>query len=114
MHDMKLHPMPFAMIKSGKKTIELRLYDEKRQQLKAGDTIIFTNTETGETLTATIQKLHLFDSFAELYRTLPLLQCGYTPEDVDTAHPSDMEQYYSPEEQEKYGVVGIELFRVSD
>ena len=114
MHDMKLHPMPFAMIKSGKKTIELRLYDEKRQQIKAGDRITFTNTSTGEKIGATVKKLHLFDSFAELYRALPLLQCGYTPEDVDTAHPSDMEQYYSPEEQEKYGVVGIELFRVSD
>lgn len=54
-------------------------------------------------------KLHRFDSFAELYRSLPLLQCGYTLEDVDKAHPSDMEQYYSIEEQKQCGVVGIEL-----
>jgi ASC-1-like (ASCH) protein len=97
------------MIKSGQKTIELRLFDEKRQQIKAGDEIVFTNTASGETLSKTVVKLHRFDSFEELYRALPLLQCGYTPEDVDTAHPSDMEQYYSVEEQEKYGVVGIEL-----
>ena len=108
-HDMKLNPAPFEMIKSGQKTIELRLFDEKRQQIKAGDEIVFTNTEDGETLRKTVVKLHRFASFEELYHTLPLLQCGYTSEDVDTAHPSDMEQYYSVGEQNRYGVVGIEL-----
>ena len=47
----------------------------------------------------------------ELYKSLPLLQCGYTRENIDKATPSDMEQYYSIEEQNKYGVVGIELCR---
>jgi len=108
-HQMKLHTSPFEKIKSGEKTIELRLYDEKRQRIKEGDSITFTNTVTGETLTATVRKLHRFDSFEELYKALPLLQCGYTAEDIDTAHPADMEQYYSLEEQKKYGVVGIEL-----
>ena len=108
-HQMKLHPAPFEMIKSGKKTIELRLLDEKRQQIKVGDSIIFTNTATGETLTAAVLKLHCFDSFEVLYNSLPLLQCGYTEGDIASAHYSDMEQYYSPEQQQKYGVVGIEI-----
>ncbi len=108
-HNMKLHASPFALIKSGKKTIELRLFDEKRQQIKIGDTIVFTNTATGETLTASVKNLHRFASFETLYQVLPLLQCGYTEEDVATAHPDDMLAYYSAEEQEKYGVVGIEL-----
>ncbi|MBR5797979.1 MAG: ASCH domain-containing protein [Clostridia bacterium] len=106
---MNLTPAPFAMIKSGQKTIELRLFDEKRQHIRVGDEIVFTNTESGETLAKTVAKLHRFDSFEELYRALPLLKCGYTAEDVHAAHPSDMEQYYSVEEQQKYGVVGIEL-----
>ena len=109
-HHMKLHAVPFEMIKRGEKTIELRLYDEKRRQIKAGDSIVFTNTATGETLAATVAKLHCFESFEELYRSLPLLKCGYTPEDVDTADYSDMEAYYSAEQQKKYGVVGVELF----
>ena len=111
MHIMKLHSSPFEMIKSGEKTIELRLYDEKRQQVKVGDNIIFTNTYTGETLNTTVVKLHRFDSFKELYKSLPLLKCGYTIENVDNAKSSDMEKYYSVEEQNKYGVVGIELCR---
>ncbi len=109
MHNMKLHAAPFEKIKSGQKTIELRLFDEKRQKIKIGDIIVFTNNATGETLRATVIKLHRFDSFAGLYRTLPLLQCGYTQEDIDTATPEDMNLYYSPEEQKKYGVVGIEI-----
>ena len=109
-HEMKLHPSPFEKIRRGAKTIELRLFDEKRQQIKEGDLITFTNTSNGEKITATVRKLHRFDTFDELYQALPLLQCGYTEEDVDKAHPSDMEAYYAAEEQEKYGVVGIELF----
>jgi len=106
---MKLKPSPFEKIKSGEKTIELRLFDEKRKKIKEGDVIVFTNTLNGEKLSATVTKLHNFDSFADLYQALPLLKCGYTAEDVDTAHPSDMEQYYSSEEQKNYGVVGIEI-----
>ena len=109
-HTMKLHAAPFEKIKSGEKTIELRLYDEKRQKIKVGDTIVFTNNATGETLTKQVLQLHVFDSFRELYEALPLLKCGYTPEDIASATPADMDRYYSLDEQEKYGVVGIELF----
>ena len=110
LHEMKLHSSPFEMINNGEKTIELRLFDEKRQKINEGDVIIFTNTSNGEKIKASVKKLHRFDSFEELYQALPLLQCGYTAENVGVARPSDMEQYYSAEKQQKYGVVGIELF----
>jgi len=113
-HQMKLNPSPFEKIKSGNKTIELRLFDEKRQKIKEGDIITFTDTLGGERISRIVKKLHIFDSFEQLYRTLPLLQCGYTADDVDKACPSDMEQYYSTEEQQKYGVVGIELSPIAD
>ena len=116
-HEMKLRPEPFAKIKSGAKTIELRLYDEKRQKIQVGDVIIFTSTDSGQQIRSIVKKLHRFDSFEALYKNLPLLKCGYTPEDINAAHPSDMENYYSVEEQQKYGVVGIELFppkRITD
>lgn len=109
LHNMKLSPAPFEMIKSGQKTIELRLYDEKRQLINVGDEIVFTNTATEETIHTQVLNLHRFDSFAELYKSLPLLKCGYTSEDVVCATPADMEQYYSVDEQNKYGVLGIEI-----
>ena len=40
---------------------------------------------------------------------LPLMACGYTPEEARTASPRDMDRYYSPEVQRQWGVVGIEL-----
>ena len=38
---MKLQPKPFAAIKNGTKTIEMRLWDEKRKHITVGDTIEF-------------------------------------------------------------------------
>ena len=109
-HKMKLKPKPFEMIKSGRKTIELRLLDEKRRLVKVGDIIEFVNTDDGEILTKRVKALHCFDSFEALYSSLPLLKCGYTEPDVKTAKYTDMEEYYSKEEQKLFGVVGIELW----
>ena len=108
-YNMKLAPSPFEMIKNGQKTIELRLLDEKRQQVKSGDIIVFTNAATGKTINTVVADLHRFDRFEELYKSLPLFKCGYTSENISNAKPSDMEQYYSAEEQKKYGVIGIEI-----
>ena len=109
-HVMKLNPAPFDMISSGIKTIELRLFDEKRREIESDDTITFVNTEDSEKkLLARVKALHRFESFAELYENLPLLECGYTEADVDTASPDDMDAYYSKDRQQLYGVVGIEI-----
>lgn len=109
-HEMKLHQRPFDMMASGKKTIELRLHDEKRQRIQIGDTIVFAKTtDTTQRLEAVVTALYPFRSFEELYRNLPLEQCGYLPEEVPLASYEDMEAYYSPEEQERYGVLGIRI-----
>lgn len=107
---MNLHDEPFEMINSGKKIYELRLYDEKRRNIKVGDEIVFTRSRGGdETILCLVVGLHLFPSFTELYASLPLLKCGYTEEDIATADPSDMDIYYSKEKQASYGVVAIEI-----
>ena len=109
-HFMKLQPQPFQMIRSGQKTIELRLYDEKRQKIKVNDEIEFSCLQGNERpFVVRVTALHIFTSFAELYATLPLLKCGYTKETISQARPEDMNQYYSIEDQNRYGVVGIEV-----
>ncbi len=109
-HIMNLNPSPMEKIRDGKKTMELRLYDEKRKLISIGDTIKFINTEnTNDTLYVTVIDLYIFKSFTELYNNLPLLKCGYTEENINTASPSDMEMYYSKEKQNQYGVIGIEI-----
>lgn len=107
---MKLNDKPFKMIKNGRKNIELRLYDEKRKKLKAGDKIIFESLENGETITVTILALHIYESFAELYKHFDKTAMGY--EDDEIASPEDMNEYYTPENQRKYGVVGIEISKL--
>lgn len=109
-HTMHLQPQPFSMIRSGEKTMELRLYDDKRQQIKVNDEIEFCCPESGQqSFTVRVKALHRFRNFAELYATLPLLRCGYTRETLASASPDDMNAYYSPQQQAKYGVVGIEV-----
>ena len=108
-HSMQLQPSPFEMIRNGTKTIELRLFDEKRKKIRIGDTIIFTNTASKEALKVKVLELLVFDSFKVLYSRLPLLDCGYTKDDIDTASPDDMNAYYPEELQKKYGVVGIKV-----
>ena len=113
-HEMHLYKEPFEMIKNGSKTIELRLYDDKRKLIHVNDTIVFTSTENpNEKITAKVTALHVFDSFEMLYKNLPLLKCGYTPENIDNASPDDMNTFYSKSQQKKYGVLGIEILVIS-
>ena len=109
-HDMKLRREPFEKIKSGAKTVELRLYDEKRRAISVGDEIRFACVDGDEPpLRRRVTALHVFSSFAELYAALPLEKCGYSAEELESASPDDMNAYYSREEQSRFGVVGIEL-----
>lgn len=108
-HTMKLQDAPFRQIASGQKTIELRLDDEKRRLIAVGDEIEFSHTVRGDLLRCRVKALHRFPTFAALYASLPLLQCGYTVDTVKDASPADMEHYYAVEEQKRYGVLGIEL-----
>lgn len=106
-HKMHLKKVPFDKIKQGKKTIELRLYDEKRKKISSGDIIEFDCD--GEKLSVQVKELHLFSNFQNLYKVLPLEKCGYSPDELQNASYADMEEYYPDTEQKNYGVVGIEF-----
>lgn len=106
-YNMKLNNEPFNLIKNGTKTVELRLNDEKRKLLNIGDKIEFTNITNGEKLSVDIISLHKYPSFEELYKHFDKVDMGYNKDDI--AEPKDMEAYYSKEEQDKYGILGIEI-----
>ncbi len=112
-HYMNLVSSAFSKIADGSKTIELRLNDEKRQRINVEDIAVFNCYSTKDIITAQISGLHKFSDFKELYNAFPLEKCGYTVAELDTAHYTDMEQYYTKEQIEKYGALGIELFNVS-
>ena len=110
-HNMRLHNEPFELIKNGTKTIELRLNDEKRSIIKENDIILFENRKNAEIIKTKVIKLHKYDSFEELYKHFDKVSLGYNyNEEVSY---KDMEKYYSKEEQDKYGVLGIEIKLIS-
>lgn len=106
-HRFKLDLGPFVSIKNKEKDIEMRLYDEKRQAVHKGDTIVFYCLENNEEITCEVINLHIHKSFDELYSCFPKERLGY--KSGDKAHPDDMHKYYSPERIAQYGVAGIEV-----
>lgn len=108
-HFMKLKTQPFEQIVSGQKIYELRLYDDKRRGVVIGDKIIFTNMQSGGQCEVKVIDVITANCFGEIYDNLPLEDLGYDKEDIASADPRDMEQYYSQEEQSKYGVVAFKI-----
>ena len=106
-YNMHLAEKNFYMIKSGTQNIEMRLYDEKRSKIQKGDIIEFSNKETGQNIDTEVVDIHKFKNFAELYKSFDKARLGYY--ENEEAKAEDMLQFYSPEEVEKYGVVGIEI-----
>lgn len=111
-HRMHLKKEPFLQISEGKKTIELRLNDEKRQKINVGDEIVFVCSGEPAVLKAVVEKLHKFPDFKSLYDSLPLDKCGYDENEALSASPTDMEKYYDKADIKRYGAIGIELGNV--
>jgi ASC-1-like (ASCH) protein len=107
---MNLHPAPFESIRSGRKTIEMRLFDNRRKNIHVGDTIIFTQKDSGETLSAKVINLFVYRDFRELYARHDKISIGYNENDV--ASPDDMLIYYTEEEIKTYGALAIEILKI--
>ena len=112
LHEMKLQDDPFKKISDGTKTIEMRLYDEKRKKVKVGDLIEFTNVLNNEKLITRVINLYIYKDFDELYKNDDKVSIGYN--EGEEASPSDMSMYYSDEDIEKYGVVGIKIKKINN
>lgn len=97
---MNLQEAPFRAILSGDKIVERRLYDAKRRELAVGDVIEFSLVGSDENLERTIVGLHVFPSFAAMWEQFP---------DQQGREADSMYEYYSKEDEAKYGVVAIEL-----
>ena len=107
-HKMKLNEDPFERIKNGTKTIEFRLYDEKRKQIKIGDKIEFSKLpELQEKILVNVLDLYKEDTFENLFKKL------YNDEEEIKRKTNSMYQYYSPEKEKEYGVVGIKISIIS-
>ncbi len=108
LHTMKLNNEPFELIENGRKTIELRLNDEKRRKVQVGDFIEFSHIDKPDRkIQVRVTALHHFDSFDELFSEIPKEKYGFKSDDI--VAPDYMDAFYTREEQEKYGALGIEF-----
>lgn len=106
-HKLSLHPEPFAAIASGHKTIESRLYDEKRRKIQLGDQIVFINrVDSEQTVVVTVVGLLRYATFHDLFSHNDSLKFG--GESVEWLE-NQINEFYSAEDQQRYGVLGIEF-----
>jgi ASC-1-like (ASCH) protein len=106
-HQMKLATAPYDNIASGKKLIESRLFDEKRQQINIGDQIIFSENDKPENnITTKVTGLLRYQTFKELFADHDPSLFG---EDSRDFLLEQIKQFYPDEDEQKYGVVGIRL-----
>ena len=110
MHTMKVQTKYYNLLKSGTKTVELRLWDEKRQLIKVGDEITFSDlSNPSDTFVARVLALHRAESFDALCDIVPVAQAGFSTKEelID-----GLQEFYTPKAQKQYGVVGIEVKRI--
>ena len=68
-HEMKLQSKYYNYMLHGTKRIEIRLFDEKRQKIKLGDTIIFLkDPELVESFKVKVIGLLRYNSFQEMFK----------------------------------------------
>ena len=108
-HRMKLKESPFERIKNGTKTIEFRLYDEKRRKVKIGDKIEFSKLpDLHEKLLVEVLDIYKDESFENLFKKI------YNDKEEIERKTKSMYQFYSKEQEKEYGVVGIRITLLSN
>lgn len=108
-HTMGLYAEPFESIRSGKKTVEVRLNDEKRRAIQLGDVIEFVQLpEETERLQVQVVNLRVFPSFRKTYETIPAEKFDATGRTIDQMVARTY-RFYTPEQERALGTVAIRV-----
>ena len=107
--EMLLAERPFNMISTGEKTVEVRLFDEKRREVKVGDEIKFICREDVSRFIITkVTFLRRFETFEQLYSSEIGRDAGMKKMNAIEAAES-MYEYYTRKQENKFGVLAIGL-----
>ena len=108
-HEMKLKESPFERIKNGTKTIEFRLYDEKRRKIKIGDKIEFSKLPNlQEKILVQVLDIYKEETFKKLFEKI------YTDKEEIERKTKSMYQFYSQEQEKENGVIGIKILLLNN
>lgn len=104
---MKLQLHPFLKIKEGSKCIEVRLFDEKRREIKLLDIIEFScDAQPTETVKVQVVGLLHYQTFSDLVGDFPPRVFGHN--DSDDLIKSIF-SFYTKEQEATYSVLGIRI-----
>lgn len=106
---MGLYGEYFSAIRVGKKTVEVRLNDEKRRKIKVGDTIEFIKIpEQDETLNVHVTGLRTYDTFESMYKDISLkefdCESWTLKEMIDGTY-----EIYTPKQEKECGTLAITI-----
>jgi ASC-1-like (ASCH) protein len=108
-HQMRLFPEPFGLVKNRLKSIEVRLYDEKRKKINVGDEIIFSKLpECTEKISIRVNELFRFRSFRELYEYFPFEMFGREDKSMEWMLENTY-SIYTEMEETKLGILAIRM-----
>lgn len=109
-HLMSLSDGPFERIKSGKETIEVRLFDKKRKGIRLGDTITFVRrSRRDESIVVEVIGLSRFRSFRDLFSTFDKSKFGYPDSFTLDDQIKSMRKFYSKKREKKLGVLALHI-----
>ena len=104
----------FHIVEDGSKDVEVRVNDQKRRQLKVGDTLLFLKRpDDDEEIKAVVDKLVLFSNFEEVIDAYDMGRI-YLKDTSREDYLQLMSRFYSREEVENNGVVAIEFHTIED
>lgn len=108
---MHLNKRAFNLIKSGNKTIEVRLNDKKRRKIELNDEIIFISPEEDSTeqIITKVVGLSKFVLFRNLFKELNAKNMGWDYEPTVQEEIENIRKYYSEEDERTWGALGIHL-----
>ena len=111
-HELKLQPRYYEYILNGSKDIEIRLYDEKRQKINIGDTIIFKKEpELNESFKVKVVGLLRYENFDGLFNDFTIDRLA-DKSMKKSELLEELEKFYTKEKQKEYGVLGIRIEKV--
>jgi ASC-1-like (ASCH) protein len=106
-HKMKLSSEAFGKIARKEKVVESRLYDEKRQTIQLGDEIEFSENDKPENVVRVrVIGLLRYQVFQDLFRDHEPTLFGGERRDFLL---QNIKSFYSDENEQKYGVVGVRI-----
>lgn len=101
---MNSNYISFNKMKNGERSVEVRLFDKKRQQLKIGDIIEFVNIETKEKLLTQLKGIAIFENFSDMVDYLTPQLLGYPNKEELMLR---FERLYPADLVSRFNIVGL-------